>query len=117
MRRHRLSLHRRTSSGQKDPQQLISKLGWYVIHAGMMQMKCNFISPWIYAMDETPVWQEIVGTTTVSRVGSQDIVLNSTGNEKAVASVCLAAKADGTKLKPFIVVKGAKRKVSNLNTA
>ena len=38
-----------------------------------------------------------------------------TGHEKARVSVCLTAKADGMKLKPFIVFKGAKREVSKLN--
>ena len=57
----------------------------------------------------------MVGTTTVSKVGSQDVVLKSTGQEKARDSVCLTAKAVGTKLKPFIVVTGTKREVSKLN--
>ena len=34
---------------------------------------------------------------------------------KTEVSVCLAAKADGTKLKPFIVFPGAKRKTKLLN--
>ena len=29
--------------------------------------------------------------------------------------VCLCVKADGTKLKPFIVFKGAKRDIAKLN--
>ena len=115
MRRHGLSLRRRTSIGQKDPQQLINRLVSYVIHARRMQMRCNFKASQMYAMDETPVWQDMVVTTTVSKVGSQDVVLKSTGHEKARVSVCLTARADGTKLKPFIVFKGAKREVAILN--
>ena len=115
MRRHGLSLRRRTSIGQKDPQQLINRLVSYVIHARRMQMRCNFKASQIYAMDETPVWQDMVGSTTVSKVGSQDVVLKSTGHEKARVSVCLTARADGTKLKPFIVFKGVKREVATLN--
>ena len=80
-----------------------------------MQMRCNFKASQIYAMDETPVSQDLVGTTTVTKVGSQDVVLKSTGHEKARVSVCLTARADGTKLKPFIVFKGAKREVATLN--
>ena len=115
MSRYGLSLRRRTSIGQKDPQQLINRLASYVIHARRMQMRCNFKASQIYAMDETPVWQDIVGTTTVPKVGSQDVVLKSTGHEKARVSVCLTARADWTKLKPFIVFKGAKREVETLN--
>ena len=112
MRRHGLSLRRRTSIG---PQQLINRLVSYVIHARRMQIRCNFKASQIYAMDETPVWQDMVGTTTVSKVGSQDVGLKSTGHEKAHVSVYLTARADGTKLKPFIVFKGAKREVATLN--
>ena len=115
MRRHGLSLRRRTSIGQKDPQQLINRLVSYVIHARRMQMRCDFKASQINAMDETPVWQDMVGTKTVSKVGSQDVVLKSTGHEKARVSVCLTARADGTKLKPFIVFKGAKCEVATLN--
>ena len=97
MRRHRPSLRRRTSIGQKDPQQLINRLMSYVIHARRMQMRCNFKASQIYAMDETSVWQDMVGTTTVSNVGSQDVVLKSTGHEKVRVSVCLTARTDGTK--------------------
>ena len=115
MRRHGLSLRRFTSIGQKDPQQLINRLVSYVIHARRMQMRCNFKASQIYAMDETPVWQDMVGTTTVSKVGSQDVVLKSTGYEKTRVSVCLTARADETKLKPFIVFKEAKLEVAILN--
>ena len=57
----------------------------------------------------------MVGTTTVSKVFSHDAVLRLTGHEKRRVSVCLTAKADGTKLKPFIVSKSAKCETSNLN--
>ena len=115
MRRHGLSLRRRTSIAQKDPEQLIGKLVSYVIHARRLQMKFNFEPSQIYAMDETPVWQDMVGTTTVTTKGNRDVVLKSTGHEKARVSVCLTARADGQKMKPFIVFKGAKHEVSQLN--
>ena len=117
MRRHGLSLRRRTTIGQKDPQQLINRLVSYVIHARRMQMRCNFKASQIYAMDmpNLCIWQDVVGTTTVSKVESQGVVLKSTGHEKARVSVCLTARADRTKLKPFIVFKGAKREVATLN--
>ena len=66
-------------------------------------------------MDETPVWQDMVGTTTVTKQGSKDVVLKPTGHEKARVSVCLTARAAGQKMKPFIVFKGAKRDVLRLN--
>ena len=36
----------------------------------------------------------MVGATTVTKKGSQDVVFKSTGHEKARASVCLTAQTD-----------------------
>ena len=44
-----------------------------------------------------------------------DTTVDTTGHEKVRISVCLAAKADGTKLKPMIVFGGAKREVKKLS--
>ena len=43
------------------------------------------------------------------------MALKSTGNVKVRVSVCLTAKAGGTKMNPFIVFKGAKRESAVLN--
>ena len=43
------------------------------------------------------------------------ITLKTTGHEKARVSVCLAAEADGTKLKLMVVFEGTKREVAALN--
>ena len=60
-------------------------------------------------MDETLVWNDMVSSTTVDKTGSKDAPLKTTGYEKVRVSICLAAKGDGTKLKPFVVFAGAKR--------
>ena len=54
-------------------------------------------------MDETPVLSDMVASMTVATTGRRDVSLKYTGHEKA----CLAAKADGSKLKPYIVCRGA----------
>ena len=41
--------------------------------------------------------------------------MKSTGHEKVRVSVCLAAKLDGTKLKPFIVFSAVKRESKSLH--
>jgi len=66
-------------------------------------------------MDETPVWADMVSNTTVNKTGQKDVTLKTTGHEKVRVTVCLAAKADGTKLRPFIVFGGAKRESAALN--
>ena len=57
-------------------------------------MKFHFKSSQIYAIDETPVLQDMVGMTTVTKKGSQDVASKSTGHEKARVSMCLTALAD-----------------------
>ena len=66
-------------------------------------------------MDETAVWNCMVSDTTVDKVGTKSVCLKTTGHEKVMVTVCLAAKADGTKLKPFIVFRGAKRETKSLD--
>ena len=52
-------------------------------------------------MGKTAVWSDMVGNVMVDTTGTKDVPPKSTGNEKVKASVCLLAKADGPKLKPF----------------
>ena len=47
------------------------------------------------------------GETTVEHVGARSVPLRTTGNEKSRFTVVLAATADGRKLKPYVVLKGA----------
>ena len=50
-----------------------------------LQTKYNFSpSDDIYAMDETAVEEVMVATTTVNKKGSIDVVMQSTGHEKAI---------------------------------
>ena len=56
-------------------------------------------------MDETAVWFDMVSPTTIDARGTKSVSLKTTGHEKSHLTVVLAAKADGTKLKPYIVFK------------
>ena len=115
MRRNGLSLRRKTSVCQKDPDMVIAKLVAYVLRIRRLRLQHNYALNNIYAMDETPVWCDMVSTSTVDKTGSKNVHLKSTGHEKSRVTVCLTAKASGEKMKPFIVFKGAKREVEALN--
>lgn len=114
MKRNGLSLRRKTSITQQDPERVVAKLVSYVIRVRRLQEKHKYRPSDIIAMDETPVWCDTISETTVDTTGKKSITLKSTGHEKARVSVCLATKADGTKLKPMVVFKGGKREVSAL---
>ena len=66
-------------------------------------------------MDETPLWDDMVSNTTVEKTGAKSAVMKTTGQEKVMVSVCFSGKADGTKLKPTIVFRGAKRESKSLD--
>ena len=114
MRRHGLSLRRRTTVAQKDPEYLIEKLVAYVLQARRLSKLFSYQPCNIIAMDETAVWADMTSGTTVEQTGAQTVSLKTTGHEKMRVSVCLATKADGSKMKPMIVFWRGKREVKEL---
>ena len=103
MKRNGLSLRRRTTTAQKNPSCMVDKLVMYVLQCRRLQRKFKYSAGSIIAMDETAIWSDMLSGTTVESKGKKDIPLKTTGHEKVRVSVCLTAKADGTRLKPFIV--------------
>ena len=66
-------------------------------------------------MDETSVWNDMAFNTTIDKQGAQSVCLKRTGHEKYMASLCLADKTDGTKVKPFVVFCAIKRESNSLD--
>ena len=64
------------------------------MHIRRLRQKKKFAFKDIIGCDETPVWFEGVGATTINRVGAKDVLL-TTGHEKMRYTVMLSAKADG----------------------
>ncbi|KPP73949.1 hypothetical protein Z043_106927 [Scleropages formosus] len=60
----------------------------------------------ILNMDETPVWFEMPGKSTLTTKGSSEVCVTSTGHKKEKLTVTLAAYADGTKLAPLMRLPG-----------
>ena len=116
MKRNGLSLQRKTSVAQQDPERMVGKLVSYVMHVRRLQEKHKYSASDIIAMDETPVWCDMISETTIDMRRKKTITSKFTGHEKARVSVCLVAKADGTtcRLKPMVVFKGGKREVAKL---
>jgi hypothetical protein len=59
-------------------------------------------------MDETPVWFEMPGKSTLAECGEKEICVTSTGHEKEKLTVTLSAYADGTKLPPLVHLSGVR---------
>ena len=60
-------------------------------------------------MDEMPIWADMPSTTTVNSRGVHTVPIKTTGHENRF-TVCLTVKADGTKMKPYVVIPAAKVK-------
>ncbi len=58
----------------------------------------------IYACDETAVWLDPSGATTVDLKGQKEVGIKTMGNEK-LNIMALCAKADGSKCLPYVLVR------------
>ena len=85
------------------------------MHVRRLNKQFQFNNSSIIAMDEIPVWNDTVSSTTVNKSGTKDVPPKKTGHEKVRVSVCLAARGDGTKLKPFVVFAGVKHELKALH--
>ena len=72
MRGNSLFLRRKTSVAVKNPGKLIAKLVPYVIQICRMQKVNSYRNAQIIAMDETPVWNDMVSQTTVDACGKKN---------------------------------------------
>ena len=66
-------------------------------------------------MDKFSVWADMISSTRVGDTGKKTVTVKLTRHKKTHVSVCLTGKADGTKLSPFMVFKGAKQESAALD--
>lgn len=116
LKRNEFSVRRRTTLSQKQPGQVTEKLVNFVTYVTRQTVEKKIQDRDVIAMDETAVFFDMVGSSTVEQRGTRSVQLLSTGHEKSHLTVVLAARADGSKLKPYIVFKGAVRDVKAMQT-
>ena len=88
MARNGLSVRRRTTESQKDPDRLIDKLIAYILQVRGQRSRHSYSHSDIIAMDDTAVWQDMLCSTTVDKAGENSIRLTTTRHEKSKVSVC-----------------------------
>ena len=108
MKRHCFSLRRRTTVSQRLPKDLVPKVTSFIMGTRRLRHSKKYPLGSIGNMDETPLWLDMPGETTVARTGERSIPVRTTGHDKNRFTVCLAAMADGRKLKPYVVFKGVR---------
>ena len=65
---------------------------------------------WIVKCDETAIYYENPDNYTIDIKGHKEIIINTDGNESKKISVLLSIAANGNKLPPFLIFKGAEEK-------
>lgn len=108
MKRYKLSFRRTTHIGQKSESILSDSVQGFLKYVIRMRQRHEYTMDAIINMDETPIWVDMPGTTTIEKVGTKTVTMKSTGHEKSRLTVMLAAKADGTKLSPVVLFKGVR---------
>lgn len=106
LRRHSFSLRRRTTISQKLPEDIKQKVANFLIYVEGLRKNCAYKPHQIAAFDETAVWVDCIQERTIEDTGTKRVAFFSSGNHKSKFTVSLAARADGTKLKPMITFKG-----------
>ena len=110
MQRSNLSIRRRTTTGQTMPKDGLAKIANFVKFCEKQRNTFDFALGNIVNMDETPIWADMPSETTVDQRGLKTVPIKSTLHEKQRITVCLAIKADGSEMKPFVVIPGKKDK-------
>ena len=93
---------------QRLPADYIAKVSHFVMSVRKLRHKKKYALSNIGNMDETPLWFDMPGDTTITHRGERSVPIRTTGHDKGRFTVVLSAMADGRKLKPFVVFKGVR---------
>lgn len=107
-KRHRLVMRRTTHISQKPKAVTDELILRFQRQAIQLRINRNYDLSKIGNMDETPVWLEMPGQSTLEQRGEKDISVSSTGHHKERVTVIVGALADGTKLTPLVLLPGVR---------
>ncbi|MGH0134381.1 UNVERIFIED_CONTAM: hypothetical protein FKN15_059083 [Acipenser sinensis] len=109
MRQNSLTIRAKTTTGQRLPEHLTEKVAQFVHFCQTQKEHLQLSLSDIGGMDETAIWADMPGQSTVEFCGVKQVPILTTGHEKMSVTVCLAAMADGRKLPLFVVFKGKRQ--------
>ncbi len=88
--------------------EITTRVTEFIMYTRKLRHHKGFLLSRIGNMDETPLWFDMPGETTITRTGERSVPICTTGHDKGQFTVVLSAMADGTKLKPLVVFKGVR---------
>ncbi|CAN0173414.1 unnamed protein product, partial [Pylaiella littoralis] len=109
LKRHRFSIRRKTSVGQKKPEGCEGKAWAFIqkLRSSLREHAQEAIFALLYNMDQTPIQAEMPPDTTVEKTGTKSACITTGGEtEKLRYTVVLAVRGDGQKVRPRIIYKG-----------
>ena len=62
-------------------------------------------------MDETPICFEMISNTTVSKIGSRNVMIRTFGSDRSRITIILCRGSNGEKISPLVVFKGKKNAI------
>lgn len=105
MNRCGLTLRQKTHIAKKLPKDIDEKIHNFAKFIIKERKMFDFSLENIINMDETPMYFDMPGNTTVDKVGTKTVTVKTTGHEKQHFTVVLACRADGKKLLPMVIFK------------
>ena len=100
---HNLVSRRLTTICQKEPEHYVKKLTNFVVFVERNSRKTNY--QYIFASDETAVYLDSSSSLTVDERGTHQVSVKTVGHEKLHVTVTLTARSDGSKCRPFVLLK------------
>ena len=107
-RRHNLSFRRSTHIAQHPKEITDDRIDSFLKYVINIRKNREYGDQDIANMDETPVWFDMPGKSTLNATGEREIMVSSTGHEKQKITVTLGAYAEGTKISPLVHLPGVR---------
>ena len=106
--RHTISTRQCTSIGQKLPKNFETELTKFHSFVIRHRKQHNHSLADIYNMDETPLRFDMPATRTLHDKGDKTVHIKTTNSEKRGLTAVLTIRGDGTKLRPWLILKGVR---------
>eukprot|EP00117_Sycon_ciliatum_P027618 scpid68464/ scgid22398/ Pogo transposable element with KRAB domain len=104
LRRNNFSLRATTTTCQKPPADYVPKIIDFVLFLRTQRQQHKYTDANILACDETAVWLDPIGKNCITTKGAKDVIVQTLGHEKVHVTVMLCARANGTKVKPYVLL-------------
>jgi transposase-like protein len=108
-RRHSLSTRKPTHVGQEDNSTPHERRKIAIEHLETVELlTADLNEEFIFNMDETPVYIDMMSNTTISFKGEKTTEAVNTGNSKTRFTVVVTISSSGKLLKAMVIIKGRK---------